>query len=155
MASEVSTVEPARLLTLLGQSLKWQQQQGLVQPDAAFDLFRGQTQVVKAEDDAVPSKQYSMIKVMKLSFIFVTSTLETDYLSHLYCSVFQFPGKKTYAESAAFSPDGQLLATGSVDGFVEIWNYLTGKLRKDLKYQAEVCLYALFCSASENNDNGL
>ncbi|KAG2183778.1 hypothetical protein INT43_006789 [Umbelopsis isabellina] len=116
LASEVSTVEPARLLTLLGQSLKWQQQQGLVQPDAAFDLFRGQTQVVKAEDDAVPSKQYSMIK---------------------------FPGKKTYAECAAFSPDGQLLATGSVDGFVEIWNYLTGKLRKDLKYQAEENLIAM------------
>ena len=63
LASEVSTVAPARLLTLLGQSLKWQQQQGLVQPDTAFDLFRGTTQVVKAEDDAVPTKQYSLIKV--------------------------------------------------------------------------------------------
>ncbi|KAJ2959743.1 hypothetical protein NQZ79_g4830 [Umbelopsis isabellina] len=106
----------SRSLSIRGQSLKWQQQQGLVQPDAAFDLFRGLTQVVKAEDDAVPSKQYSMIK---------------------------FPGKKTYAECAAFSPDGQLLATGSVDGFVEIWNYLTGKLRKDLKYQAEENLIAM------------
>ena len=62
LASEVSTVSPARLLTLLGQALKWQQQQGLVQPDSAFDLFRGTTQVVKAEDDAVPTKQYSVIK---------------------------------------------------------------------------------------------
>ncbi|KAG2180325.1 hypothetical protein INT44_003327 [Umbelopsis vinacea] len=116
LASEVSTVAPARLLTLLGQSLKWQQQQGLVQPDTAFDLFRGTTQVVKAEDDAVPTKQYSLIK---------------------------FPGKKTYAESAVFSQDGQLLATGSVDGFIEIWNYLTGKLRKDLRYQAEENLIAM------------
>jgi len=63
LSSEVTVVPPSRLLSLLRQAFKWQQQQRLLPPDTAFDLFRGSAPTTKAEDDAVPTKCYTTIKV--------------------------------------------------------------------------------------------
>ncbi|KAJ2800591.1 hypothetical protein H4R20_004002 [Coemansia guatemalensis] len=112
LLNQVDTAPPSRLLTLLSQSIKWQQQQGIMAKDVPHNLFLGQTQELRPTEDKTPCKLLATIK---------------------------FP-KKQSPRSLAFSPNGTHLVTGSADGFIELWNCMTGKIASELKYQAEGAL---------------
>ncbi|KAJ9470021.1 Suppressor of mec-8 and unc-52 protein-like protein 1 [Diplonema papillatum] len=109
LSQDLTVVQPSRLLTLISQALRWEQQEGLLPTGSKFDLFRG---VAKQKTDLYETFPTTLLRSIKF-------------------------GKKACPEAAAFSPDGSFFFTGCIDGFIECWDVDSGKLRKDLPYQKE------------------
>ena len=110
LTSELTVVPPSRLMALIGQALRFQQAQGTLPSDAPFDLFKGSRRKARKDnEEKIPKKQAGSIKF----------------------------STESHPETVVFSPDGSGLVTGSVDGFIEVWDADQCRLRKDLDYQAK------------------
>jgi len=109
LKTEVRSVPPSRLMVLIGQAIKWQQQEGLIPSTGTgpLDVFSGIVPTTADEEDAFPSN-----KDVAINF-----------------------GDKSYPECVSFLPDGSGFVTGSFDGFIEVWDVMSGALKMDLEYQ--------------------
>ena len=107
LVAQLHDAPSSRLLSLLSQALRYQQLQGVLPEGQQYDLFR-EVSHEQQQPELYPTRMHGQIK---------------------------FP-KGAFPTCAAFTPDGQSLVTGSVDGFLEVWNFATCKVRKDLAYQA-------------------
>jgi WD40 repeat-containing protein SMU1 len=125
LAGALGSVAPSRLATLLGQSLRWQQHVGaLPRAGGRVDLWRGGAKGVDGGGAAKGSGGLGGG---------VRDLIERH--ARRQAGAVRF-GAQSHCEAAAFAPDGSALATGSVDGFFEVYDYETCKLRRDLPYQA-------------------
>lgn len=119
LAKEVTVVPSQRLLGLIGDALKWQKHEGLLPSSTSIDIFTGRAHMVHAEEEApVAHLHKHCIKP-------VTNTDDDD------------DAPKIFVCCAEFSPDGHYLLVGWSNGLVEARHSTTGRLAKDLKYQAQ------------------
>jgi WD40 repeat-containing protein SMU1 len=107
----LDVVPKSRLLTLLGESLKWEQYSGLMPwSSTSYDMYMGIDESAPGRSDKEDLPPRTMTGKIRL-------------------------GKKSYPTLACFSHDGTWLVTGSIDGFIEVWDPTTCKHRIDLEYQ--------------------
>lgn len=108
---EIIEIEPSRLLKLISKSIKYEQLKGNLKKGMTYDLLSNND--INNEN---------------------LNTKENEKIIKKNTCIIEFGNNIPLCSK--FSPDGQLLVSGSSDGFIEIWDFDTGKLRIDLESQS-------------------
>lgn len=56
LSNEISSVPPNRLMTIIGESLKWRKSNGNLPSNGTYNLFEGNTRQQRAEDERIPKR---------------------------------------------------------------------------------------------------
>lgn len=140
---EARGVPPSCLVRALGQAAKWRAYTGQAVPGSAvaFSAPREAT-----ENPAAPAAAAAAAKA------------ERDRIASAADE--RWPGRarkevrlRARAACVAFSPDGSLLAVGRADGFVDVRDTWTGKVRKDLSWALELVHAAAVTCLSFSRDS--
>ncbi|KAJ5074850.1 wd40 repeat-containing protein smu1 [Anaeramoeba ignava] len=114
VSSYLTEGQPSRLLVLLEQSMKFQHEHyQLSQIEGPFDLFHGKT-------TTQTRKSFGLSE-------------EVEKCTDKFIDSIKF--QNSYPEKALFSPNGKYFATGSIQGFIEIWDPEIAKIHPDLAFQ--------------------
>lgn len=139
LACEVTVAPNSRLLALIGQAMKFQQyEKAIAKAESSGD---GTLATVAAAVNAssvvtVPVNLFGDDRGKVGGGLSYRKDMEERLVKREMGSI-TF-SVESHPEAVLFSPDGSsTLVTGSVDGFVEVWEIEHCKLRKDLEYQAK------------------
>ncbi|KAJ1499139.1 Serine/threonine-protein kinase smu1, partial [Coelomomyces lativittatus] len=145
LCNEIVVVPPSRLLTLLGQALKWQvQNEGPLL--SGYNLFRGEYPLLTPEQDSIPTHCFAKLQLPSHCETCLFSpngqmlfTGAADGMIEILHPLtgklrldipYQKESKRMGMESAilslAVTRDGKLLASGSDVGAIQVWHVATG-----------------------------
>jgi WD40 repeat-containing protein SMU1 len=145
LSEHVREVPDNLLQTLLSQALQWQQFQGTLQVEdekpgddtndgGRVRLFAAP--VPTAGDTAAGGDNERSRAKRRKGKLPEAAVLVRDAVAlGQRVGTVRF-GSEVVAECVAFAPDGNSLVSGSSEGMVEVWDPATGKLRRDLAFQA-------------------
>lgn len=136
LEEEITEIPCGQLLGLIGQALKYQYLQGWISPGIELDLFRSTASTPGAQSSSRLTKKSAE------TYWDCIQRIEMESGTNIPCAI--------------FSKNGDCFVTASGDGFIEIWDYLSGKLRLDFSYQVteEFMMHEASISCLDFSENG-